>query len=270
MSVYSDNGVSRIKAGVYLGLGLAAFMLLWGTFFVVQPGEIAVKTRLGQVMDSYGEGLHFKLPVIDAIHRMSMRISRDDIKTDAFSKDLQTMQVHLAINHRIEKENAISVYRNLGARYMETIIDPAAQEVLKAITARHTAEMIVSSRAAIVEAVNADLKAKLKEKQIIVTDVSIVDMDFTQGFLGAVERKQIAEQDAKTAQNLVEKAKREADSKVAAARAEAESLRLQKEVVTPLMVQLRQIEVNSEAIKKWDGRLPTYTGGAIPMLNLNK
>lgn len=258
----TKNGVSLVAVVVAV---FALVVLAFGSFFTVDPGEIAVKTRMGQVIDSYGEGIHFKLPVIESVHRISMRIVRDDIKTDAFSKDLQAMTVHLAINHRIEKENAISVYRNLGADYMASIIDPAAQEVLKAITAKYTAEMLVSNRDAIVEAVNNDLKVKLKEKQIIVTDVSIVDMDFSSEFLGAVERKQIAEQDAKTAQNQVAVAKAKAESTIASAKAEAESLRVQKAQVTDQMIQMR-------AVEKWDGVMPkTIVGkGALPFIKLGE
>jgi len=37
------------------------------------------------------------------------------------------------------------------------------------------------------------------------------------------------------------------------------------------MVELRKIEAQIEAIRKWDGKLPTYTGGGmIPFINIDQ
>jgi hypothetical protein len=50
---------------------------------------------------------------------------------------------------------------------------------------------------------------------------------------------------------------------VTSAKAEAESLRLQRQEVSSDVLALRTIE-------KWDGHLPQVTGGATPMLDLSK
>ena len=60
----------------------------------------------------------------------------------------------------------------------------------------------------------------------------------------------------------------EARQKIASAKAEAEALALQKTQVTNELLTLRRIENEREAIRKWDGRLPTTTGGAVPFINL--
>ena len=52
------------------------------------------------------------------------------------------------------------------------------------------------------------------------------------------------------------------------AKAEAESLRLQKENVTAQLLKLRQIEASIKAIEKWDGHLPKLTSGAIPFIDM--
>ena len=71
------------------------------------------------------------------------------------------------------------------------------------------------------------------------------------------------------AQRDLERIKIEADQKIASAKAEAESLRLQKENVTPQLIQLRKIEASLKAIEKWDGRMPKITSGAVPFLDMN-
>ena len=99
----------------------------------------------------------------------------------------------------------------------------------------------------------------MQEKQVIVSDIAIVNFDFSPQFLKAVEDKQIAEQEAKRATNLVEKVKKEAEQQVLKAKAEAESLKLQRQVITPELLKLKTIE-------KWNGQLPTYNGGELPFI----
>ncbi|MDQ7773873.1 MAG: prohibitin family protein [Elusimicrobiales bacterium] len=256
----------KVLAGM---IGLFAVMFLFSAYFIVKPGEVAVKTRLGKIIDSYDEGIKFKLPFLEDITRFSIQIQRADIKSQAFSKDLQTMNVHLVVNHRIQKDTVVSIFRNLGPNYVNSIVDPTVQEIFKSIAAKFSAEKIIGERALLVQEINEAAKVKLMEKEIIVTDISVVDLDFTDQFLKAVEDKQVAEQQAKMAEKLVEKSKREAESMIAKAKGEAESLRLQREQVTTQMIELRKVEAQLKAIDKWNGVLPHYTGGgAVPFISM--
>jgi regulator of protease activity HflC (stomatin/prohibitin superfamily) len=248
---------------------VAAAVIGLSAFFIVPPGEVAIKTRLGSIVDSYSEGIHFKLPFLESVTKFSIQIQRADIKTQAFSKDLQTMNSHLVVNHRIQKETAVSIYRNLGPRYVENIVDPAVQEVFKAISARYSAERIISERNQLVEEINAEVKERLNKKEIIVTDISVTDLDFTDQFLKAVEDKQVAEQQAKMSEKLVEKAKRDAEQQIAKSRGEAEALRMQREQVTPALIELRKVDAQLKAIEKWNGVLPGYVGGGVPFVSLD-
>lgn len=249
-------------------LFLAAIVIL-SSYFIVEPGRVAVKTRLGAVVGSYGEGLHFKLPVLEDIVRFSIQIQRADIKTQAFSKDLQTVNSYLVVNHRIQQDTVESVYRNLGKDYVKDIVDPMVQERFKSIVAKYSADAIITNRSMLVDELNKIVKATLFEKQIIVTDISIVDLDFSSQFLKAVEDKQVAEQQAKMSEKLVEKAKKDAEQQIAKARAEAESLRMQREAVTSNLIELRKVEAQLKAIEKWNGVLPYYNGGAMPFIQLD-
>jgi len=251
-------------------IAVAVVVVAMSSFFIVPPGEVAIKTRLGSIVDSYSEGMHFKLPFLESVTRFSIQIQRADIKTQAFSKDLQTMNSHLVVNHRIEKETAVSIYRNLGPSYVSNIVDPAVQEVFKAIAARYSAEKIISERNQLVEEINAEVKERLDKKKIIVTDISVTDLDFTDQFLKAVEDKQVAEQQAKMSEKLVEKAKRDAEQAIAKSRGEAEALRMQREQVTPALIELRKVDAQLKAIEKWNGVLPGYVGAGVPFISIEK
>lgn len=252
-----------------LVVGLIILITLVDGFFTIQPGEVGLKIRLGKIVDSYSEGLYFKIPFIETIDRFSIRIRRADIHTSAFSNDMQTIEVDMVINYRIEKNTVVSIYRNLGPDYVKSVIDPIAQESVKSITAKYSAEKIISTRADVTREMDQVVKSRLEEKQIIVTDLSITNFEFTPDFLKSVEDKQIAEQMAKKAEKDVERVKKEAIQVIERAKAEAESLRLQREAVSDQLIELRKVEAQIKAIDKWNGVLPQYTGsGPVPFINV--
>jgi regulator of protease activity HflC (stomatin/prohibitin superfamily) len=255
---------------IAMAIAGAVAVILLGSFFIVSPGEVAVKARLGKIVDSYEEGLHFKVPLLESIIKFSIQIQRADIKTQAFSKDLQTMNVHVVVNHRIQKGTVVSIYRNLGPRYVETIVDPTVQEIFKSIAAKFSAERIIADRNVLVEEINLAAKEKLMKQEIIVTDISVVDLDFTEQFLKAVEDKQVADQQAQMSGKLVEKAKRDAEQQIAKSRGEAEALRMQREQVTPALIELRKVDAQLKAIEKWNGVLPGYVGAGVPFISIDK
>jgi prohibitin 2 len=249
--------------------GLIVLVIFADGFFTIQPGVVGIKVRLGKIVDSYSEGLYFKIPFVEKIDRFSIRIQRADIKTSAFSNDMQTIVVNMVVNHRIEKSTVVSIYRNLGPDYVKTVIDPITQESVKSITAKYSAEKIISNRADVTREMDQVVKERLQEKQIIVTDLSITNFEFTPDFLKSVEDKQIAEQMAKKAEKDVERVKKEAMQTIERAGAEAQSLKLQREAVSDQLIELRKVEAQIKAIDKWNGVLPQYSGGgAVPFINV--
>ncbi|OUO57666.1 prohibitin family protein [Candidatus Avelusimicrobium gallicola] len=247
-----------------LAVPIVALVLLIGvfnSFFTVSAGSVAVKLRFGKIVGAYGEGLHAKVPFVDKVEKFSVRIKKDSFQTEAFSKDLQTVGLTLAINHRILPDTIESIYRNLGPQYTATVLKPMVEEWTKAVIAKYSADSLISNRVEVARELDQILKEKMKEKEVIVSDIAITNFEFSPQFLKAVEEKQIAEQEAKRATNLVEKVKKEAEQKILQAEAEAKSLRLQREVVSDELIKLRQVEAQLKAIEKWDGHMPTYMAG---------
>jgi regulator of protease activity HflC (stomatin/prohibitin superfamily) len=135
--------------------------------------------------------------------------------------------------------------------------------------AQFTAEELIQRRTEVKSQVQTMLNTRLRKNYLIVDAVSITDFDFSAEFNTAIEAKQQAEQLALKAQRDLVRIKTEAEQKIAQAKAQAEALRLQKEQVTPQLIELRRIEAQMAAIEKWNGVLPQYTGnGPIPFLNV--
>jgi hypothetical protein len=79
---------------------------------------------------------------------MDTRVLKHTAKYDAASKDLQAVHVEMVLNYRLHPDRAPEVYKSIGLDYSAVIIDPAAQEVLKANTATHNAAEILLRRLA--------------------------------------------------------------------------------------------------------------------------
>lgn len=264
--------IPLIKVGsIVLIFGLLAFGIYFAQdcFYTVNPGFVAIHTRLGKIMDQKVEpGLYIKLPLLDAVQYFDMRIqkARPDVETKGMSKDLQPVSVGLVVNYRIE--NALKLYQNIGSDFEHIIIEPFTQESVKAIIAKFTAEDLIQRRHEAKEMVIAELTERLASRYIQLVDCNFTHFDFSHDFIKAVEDKQIAEQRAKQAKNLTEKVKEEALQARTRSEAEAFALKIKRESVTPELIRLQEIEAQFKAIEKWNGVLPSVTGTNTPFISL--
>ncbi|MCE5195444.1 MAG: prohibitin family protein [Nitrospiraceae bacterium] len=264
----TTKGFNLIKIIFFLVIGLIVFLII-NPFVIVGAGERGVVLNFGAVQPNVmNEGLHIRIPIMQKVIKIDVKVHKSQTEAESVSKDLQDTHSIIAVNYHILPEKANWIYQNIGIGYKERIIDPAVQEVVKAITAKYTAVELITQREKVRYEIKDLLKQRLVGYNIIVDDFSIVNFKFSQQFAQAIESKQTAEQLALKAQRDLERIKIEAEQKIASAKAEAEALRLQKENVTPQLIKLRQIEANIKAIEKWDGKLPKITGGAIPFIDM--
>lgn len=246
---------------------IAALLLLWlSPFGTIAAGERGVHLRFTAVTGVKHEGLYFILPLIDSVQRMDIKVQKEQTEADAASKDLQTVNIVVALNYHINAEKVAEIYQKLGLQYKDRIIDPAMQEAVKASTAKFTAEELITKRELVREDIKAQLKARLEERDIIVDEFNIVNFRFSKVFNEAIEAKVTAEQSALTAKNKLEQIKFEAEQRVAEAKGKAEAITVESNALrsNPQILELR-------ALEKWNGVLPQVTGGGgIPFINLPK
>ena len=260
------------KTALRAAIAVLVLILLYAMapFAIVPAGYRGVMTTFGKPSgDVYAEGLHWRWPIAQHLNLVSVAIQRVDGESEAASHDLQTVHTKIALNFHVEPEAAVSVYRDLGNQPSERIIDPAVHEAVKAVTARFTAEELIAKRTEVRDAVIGQLKDRLERHGIRVDEFSIVNFAFSKTFNEAIEAKTTAEQLKLKADRDLERIKVEAEQRVARATAEADSLKLQREQVTPDLLRLRQIENQARAIEKWDGRLPNVTGQTVPFIDVS-
>jgi regulator of protease activity HflC (stomatin/prohibitin superfamily) len=90
---------------------------------------------------------------------MNTRVQRRQARYDAASKDLQAVHVEMVLNYRLLPDKATTAYRGIGPNYASVIIEPAAQEGLKANTALDVTTEILQERPLIEADVQKDLRA---------------------------------------------------------------------------------------------------------------
>jgi regulator of protease activity HflC (stomatin/prohibitin superfamily) len=236
----------------------------------IGAGERGVVQNFGAVQEVVlGEGLHFKIPVVQTVIIMDVKIQKVTTDAPSSSSDLQDVDLSVALNYHIIPEKANLVYQTIGTQYKERIIDPTIQEVMKAVSARYTAEELITKRPAVSMEMKEALTQRLIASNISVDAFSIINFSFSATFTEAIEAKQTAEQNALKAKRDLDRIKVEAEQTIAAATAEAEALRLQKMNISPDLIELSKKEANLKAIEKWNGILPQVTGaGALPFVGV--
>ncbi len=263
-----------LKKGRWRNLIIIAALVV--SLFAFRPwvqigaGERGVVQNFGAVQDKVlNEGIHFKIPIVQTVILMDVKIQKAMTDAASSSSDLQDVDLSVALNYHIIPDKANLVYQTIGVEFKERIIDPAIQEVMKAVSARYTAEELITKRPAVSTEMQQALTSRLLASNISVDAFSIISFSFSQTFTDAIEAKQTAEQNALKAKRDLDRIKVEAEQTIAAATAEAEALRLQKMNISPDLIELRKIEANLKAIEKWNGILPEVTGaGAIPFIGV--
>jgi regulator of protease activity HflC (stomatin/prohibitin superfamily) len=250
---------------VVLALIVVAF--IFSAFVIIDAGERGVVLRLGKIDRVIQPGINFKIPLIDTVVKLEVRTTKEEADASAASNDLQVVTSNVAIQYNLIPDEVGKLYEEVGTSYRERIISPAIQDAIKATTANFNAEELITRRNVASEQMEEILKVRLLEAHINVSNVDIVNFNFSSSFNDAIEAKVTAEQDALREENRLRQVEFEAQQKIETAKAEAEAIRIQAQAIQQ---QGGKDYVQLKAVEKWNGVLPTQfiPGSTIPFLNL--
>jgi regulator of protease activity HflC (stomatin/prohibitin superfamily) len=246
----SRNRDTSIAGRIILTLLILAII---STFFVVIPaGKRGVLMEFGQVKEVIlAEGLHPLIPVVNTVEKLSVRVQKQEIIVQAACQDLQNISLEVALNWHLDASKIYLVFQQIGNQnqIIDKIINPSLSEVIKSVTAQYTAEEMITQRSQVKTEVDTKLCDRLENYHILMDDLSFLNIHFSDRFQEAVEAKQIAEQEARRAGFIAQKALKKAEAKVNLAKGEAEANRLLQASLTPEILQ-------RQTLKKWNGHLP--------------
>lgn len=274
--------VKKAIGAILLGLFILFVVVgIWKGIRIIEPGFEGVAVQLGRAKDNaLSEGMHIVIPYITTVYPIDTRTQKLQAESfEAASQDLQQVRATIVVNYNLRKDNVVTLYREIGLQYSNIVITPGINEVYKAVVATFTAEQLITQRQTVSEQIRTILTDRLAPYGIVITQVNITTFDFSNEFNRAIEQKVIAEQEALRAENELqriiieakqaeERAKGEANAVLAKAQAEAESLRMRSEAVTPMVVML-------DFITKWNGTPPAtlLIGGGtdvVPIFDVSK
>ncbi len=283
----------KTKKGKLIVLGCiiaaVAFISLTCTA-TVETGYTGIVTTFGKVEDVTLEaGLHLKSP-FQQIIAMDNREQKSSFTTEAFSSDIQQVNITGSINYAINKSTAMNLFKEVGTDYFNKLVYPRMLEITKGVFSKYTAENLVANRQQLSESIRDGLYTELNAYGINVISLSIENIDFTDAFTDAVEAKQVAAQKKLQAEieqsqmtmETQQQAERkrinaEAEANVAKINADADAyavkVRSEAEAEANKMIaeSLTDSLLKQNEIKAWDGKLPVYVGGegtTVPILQL--
>ena len=176
--------------GAFVASGILANQFI----FVVDGGERALKMSAlrGLQTNVYGEGMHLRLPFIDQIIRFEIRSQPTLLHSTTGTRDMQQVNISMRLLFRPIEANLPVILQNIGNNYDERILPSIGNEVLKSTVAQYNAEQLISQREKVSKEIRVLLEKRALEYNIILDDVSITDLQFSQEFTASIESKQVA------------------------------------------------------------------------------
>ena len=282
---FYDEEMDEFKWGHMIGSFVAlivAIILAFSMIKTVPTGYTGILTTFGKVEpNTVSAGVHVIAPW-QKIVKLDNRTQKVSVETDTFSKDIQQVKVSLAVNFCIDQATAQELYKTVGVNYYDSVVLPLILENVKAVVAEYSAENLVAKRGELSDEILTRLTDDAAAYGINIISISVEDIDFTDEFTDAVERKQVASQnklaaETEQAQKTMEEqaaadravisAKAKAEQDVIAANAELEVTKIQAEAA--LYAGEKEAEMNKRIaesltpnlvkyyyIKQWEGVLP--------------
>ena len=162
----------------------------------------------------------------------------------------------------------------MGLDFADKVIDPAFNDFVKEVVPTYPIGEILPKREEIRQRAMKKLGDNLSRYHIIVDDIYFANIQFSPEYAGAIEAKQVAQQQVETQKQVLAQREIEAQQKVATAKGEAESILVvaqgQAKANDALSRSISPILVQYKSVEKWNGILPQVSGGAVPFIDLGK
>jgi regulator of protease activity HflC (stomatin/prohibitin superfamily) len=282
---FGGHQPSHILGGVAAVIVLVVILL--STYFTIDQGERGVILHNGAIAGEAEPGLHFKLPVITTIEKISVQIQKaafektemGDTRLQAYSRDQQPATIAMAVNYHVT--DASAVYAQFGslANMKSRIIDSRAYEQLKNVFGQFDAADAIQKRALL----NAEVYAAIRKSvsgPVAIDSVQIEDISFSSQYEAAVEARMQAI--VKQQQAEADKQKRIIDADASAYEVKAAADAKAHQIEVQGKAEAGAIQARGEALRnnpalptlvaaeKWNGVLPTtmVPGNSVPFVNV--
>jgi len=270
----SSSSVFRL--GTVLLVGLVAIYVVFSSWYTVDQGEKAVVLRLGAIVQETGAGLHFKMPWINSVHKITVQNQNRRYTTlEAYSRDQQPANLTVSVSFMASDPSAVyGEYGDLEGAIIR-LIDPRVMSGVKTIFGQYDASRAIQERAGLnIDVANAITSAVTGPIQII--SVQVENIDFSDAYEQSVEQRMLAQVEIQRREQNLRTVEVEAQIARTRAEGEANAIRLRGDAEAPaIRARADALSANAglvqlQAVEKWDGKLPTtmVPSTALPFINL--
>lgn len=289
--------MKNLRTGIAIAVVLVIATLFFGSWYTIDASERGVVTTTGAYASTAEPGLHFKIPLVQDVKRVSIRQQsiqwpcHGESCLQAYSKDQQPAELAVSVTWHALPDAMEQIYTQYGGdltAVVDRLIARRVPQQVKTVFGQFTAQSAIERRLELNQAISDAVRTNIDEGAPIAIDsVQIENIDYSEAYEQSVEQSKLAEvevrrrqqqleQEKIAAQITVTQAQAEADSRLARAKADAEAIRIRGEAEAqairargdalrdnPGLVQFTQAE-------RWDGKLPVtmLPNGAVPMLSL--
>ncbi|MDE2385776.1 MAG: prohibitin family protein [Alphaproteobacteria bacterium] len=289
--------VNSALIAIIIVAGLAAALM--NSWYTIDQGDRGVLLTNGALSSVVEPGLHFKLPFLQRVEKISLR--QQVLKwgceyqncgnlpaMQSYSRDQQPADMRVTVNFHVPESSVADVYTNYGTieSLADRVIARKAPQEIKTVFGQYDAVSVIQNRAKFNKDVS-DAISKVTDGPVMIDSVQVENINFSQAYEQAVEARMTAQVEVqKQEQNLqqekikadiaVTQAKGRADSVKAEADASAYKTKIEGEATAeaikaraaalannPLLVDLTRAE-------KWNGQLPTsmIPGSTVPFMDV--
>ncbi|MBT6069222.1 prohibitin family protein [Candidatus Peregrinibacteria bacterium] len=273
-------------AKIKMAFLLVIILVIFDGFFLVPAGHVGVMfdyTRGGVLETARGEGIQFKIPIIQKATIFNVRTQEytmsiaagegfkyENDAIEARSKDGQVVFVDGTVLFHIAKANASTIYQTLGLErdVIEKVVRPKARETVREVVGRfNSLDLVSEKRVEISEQINEELTEAFAVDHVSMEEFVIRNVSFSPEFAAVIEQKEVARQNIITAEYKKQEAEQLKQKKIIEAEADAESIRLKGDALrsNPEIIQLEFVEKMADDIK-W-GVLPD---NIVPLMNFQQ
>lgn len=246
---------------------LVVLLVVPRCLLVVQPGyEAVIFNRLtGTELSPRNEGIHILIPVLQfptlydvrtqtysMVSQSEERSVRFGDSLTALTADGQRVELDITVRYRLAPPEVARLHQNVGPDYLNKIIRPGTQAVVRNVIARYSAIGVYSEqRAEIQDRIQAELAELMDAEGLVLQSLLLRNVEFSKEFQSAIEAKQIAEQEKQREVYRVEQAKLIKQRTIVQAEGEAEGIRLKGEALqkNPEVIRLEYVRNLPEGVK---------------------
>lgn len=254
---------------------VVGFILTLMSLYNVDTGQVAIVKRFGKVIAIKEEGLNFKLPIVDKVYKMNTREqtlrfsyegdNNDSPAISASTRYMQTVLVSITVSDVVS--DPMKLYRAFTGNHVRSMMVPRVKDAVQSQVSKYTIEEFIAKRDQLSKDIYDDLEETFANYGVTLTNVSIIDHDFSDAYEQAVEAKKIAEQQVEEERQKQQKLIVEQENKVKLAELEVERKKLEAEANSIITNSLSKEILQKQMIEKWDGKLPYVTGDSGTILS---